>query len=101
MNDSSRAQGGLICVGVLVVGVWFLVALLQQSYWALLAIPDKSRSPRALGAPLLEDPLEQVGGAALGIVQRPPIGRGVDALTDTLDQAANAAASSRGACQRL
>ena len=38
MNDSSRTQGGLICVAVVVVGAWFLLALLQQSYWAL-AIP--------------------------------------------------------------
>jgi threonine/homoserine efflux transporter RhtA len=38
MRDSSRTQGGLICVGVVVVGAWFLLALLQQSYWAL-AIP--------------------------------------------------------------
>jgi len=38
MNDSSRTQGGLICVGVALVGAWFLLGLLQQSYWAL-AIP--------------------------------------------------------------
>ena len=38
MNDSSRTQGGLICIGVVVVGAWFLLGLLQQSYWAL-AIP--------------------------------------------------------------
>ena len=38
MRDSSRTQGGLICIGVVVVGAWFLLALLQQSYWAL-AIP--------------------------------------------------------------
>ena len=38
MNDSSRTQGGLICVGVVVVGAFFLLGLLQQSYWAL-AIP--------------------------------------------------------------
>jgi len=38
MNDSSRTQGGLICVGVVVVGAWFLLGLLQESYWAL-AIP--------------------------------------------------------------
>ena len=38
MNDSSRTQGGLICIGVVVLGAWFLIALLQQSYWAL-AIP--------------------------------------------------------------
>ncbi len=38
MNDSSRTQGGLICVGVVIVGAWFLLGLLQQSYWAL-AIP--------------------------------------------------------------
>ncbi len=38
MNDSSRTQGGLICIGVVVLGAWFLLALLQGSYWAL-AIP--------------------------------------------------------------
>jgi len=38
MNDSSRTQGGLICIGVVIVGAWFLLGLLQESYWAL-AIP--------------------------------------------------------------
>ena len=38
MNDSSRTQGGLICVGVAILGAWFLLGLLQQSYWAI-AIP--------------------------------------------------------------
>ena len=38
MNESSRIQGGLICVGAFVVGAWFLLALLQKSYWAL-AVP--------------------------------------------------------------
>ena len=38
MNNSSRTQGGLICVGVVVVGALFLLGLLQESYWAL-AIP--------------------------------------------------------------
>ncbi len=38
MNDSSRTQGGLICIGVVVLGAWFLLAVLQQSYWAL-ALP--------------------------------------------------------------
>jgi threonine/homoserine efflux transporter RhtA len=38
MNDSSRTQGGLICVAVVILGAWFLLGLLQQSYWAL-AIP--------------------------------------------------------------
>ncbi len=38
MNDSSRAQGGLICIAVAILGAWFLLALLQQSYWAI-AIP--------------------------------------------------------------
>ncbi len=38
MNDSSRAQGGLICVAVVVVAAWFLLGLLQGSYWAV-AIP--------------------------------------------------------------
>jgi cell division protein FtsN len=38
MNDSSRTQGGLICIGVVIVGAWYLLAVLQGSYWAL-AIP--------------------------------------------------------------
>jgi hypothetical protein len=38
LNDASRTQGGLICVGVVVVGALFLLGLLQKSYWAL-AIP--------------------------------------------------------------
>jgi hypothetical protein len=38
MNESSRAQGGLICVGVAIVAALFVLGLLQQSYWAL-AIP--------------------------------------------------------------
>jgi hypothetical protein len=38
VNDASRTQGGLICVGVVVVAALFLLGLLQQSYWAL-AIP--------------------------------------------------------------
>jgi len=38
MNDSSRTQGGLICIGVVIVGAWFLLGLLKGSYWAL-AIP--------------------------------------------------------------
>jgi len=38
MNDASRAQGGLICVGVAVLAALFLLGLLQQSYWAL-AVP--------------------------------------------------------------
>ena len=38
MNDSSRTQGGLICVGVVILGAVFLLGLLQGSYWAI-AIP--------------------------------------------------------------
>lgn len=38
MTDSSRAQGGLICVAVVVVGLVFLLGILSGSYWAL-AIP--------------------------------------------------------------
>ena len=38
MNDSSRTQGGLICVGVAILAAAFLLGLLQNSYWAL-AIP--------------------------------------------------------------
>jgi hypothetical protein len=38
MNDSSRTQGGLICVGTFAVGALFLLGVLQKSYWAL-ALP--------------------------------------------------------------
>lgn len=38
MTDDSRAQGGLICVGVVVLGALFAVGVLQRSYWAL-ALP--------------------------------------------------------------
>ncbi len=38
MDASSRTQGGLICVGVVVLGAWFLLGVLKQSYWAL-ALP--------------------------------------------------------------
>jgi hypothetical protein len=38
MTDSSRAQGGLICVAVVVLGTLFLGGVLRGSYWAL-AIP--------------------------------------------------------------
>jgi NhaP-type Na+/H+ or K+/H+ antiporter len=38
MNDSSRTQGGLICVAVVVLAACFLLGLVQQSYWAL-ALP--------------------------------------------------------------
>lgn len=41
MNESSRTQGGLICVGVAIVAALFVLGLLQQSYWAL-AIPVAS-----------------------------------------------------------
>jgi len=38
MNDSSRTQGGLICVTVVVLAAVFLLGLLEKSYWAL-AVP--------------------------------------------------------------
>lgn len=38
MTDSSRKQGALICVGVAVVALLFLIGLLRGSYLAL-AIP--------------------------------------------------------------
>ncbi len=38
MNDSSRTQGGLICVAVVILAAWFLLGLLSESYWAL-ALP--------------------------------------------------------------
>ncbi len=38
MTDDSRAQGGIICVVVVVLGALFAVGLLRESYWAL-ALP--------------------------------------------------------------
>ncbi len=38
MNDSSRSQGGLICIAVALTGFFFLVGVLNGSYLAL-AIP--------------------------------------------------------------
>lgn len=38
MTDSSRAQGGLICVGAAVVGLVFLLGLINGAWWAV-AIP--------------------------------------------------------------
>jgi hypothetical protein len=38
MTESSRAQGGLICIAAVVVGALFLIGLARESYWAL-AIP--------------------------------------------------------------
>jgi threonine/homoserine efflux transporter RhtA len=38
MDASSRTQGGLICVAVVVLGAWFLLGILKESYWAL-ALP--------------------------------------------------------------
>jgi hypothetical protein len=48
MNDSSRSQGGLICVGTVIVAAWFLLGLLQKSYWAL-ALPVAALVFFALG----------------------------------------------------
>jgi hypothetical protein len=38
MNDSSRSQGGLICIAVVILGLLFLKGVLSGSYVAL-AIP--------------------------------------------------------------
>lgn len=38
MTDDSRAQGGLICVGVVILGALFLAGLIAESYWAI-ALP--------------------------------------------------------------
>lgn len=38
MTDSSRTQGRLICAGVVLLGLLFLIGLLQESYWAI-ALP--------------------------------------------------------------
>ena len=38
MTDDSRAQGGLICVAVVILGALFLAGLLAESYWAI-ALP--------------------------------------------------------------
>ena len=38
MNDASRTQGWAICAAVGLLALWFLVGLLQESYWAI-ALP--------------------------------------------------------------
>ena len=38
MTDSSRTQGGLICVGAVIVGAVFLLGLINGAWWAV-AIP--------------------------------------------------------------
>ena len=38
MTVDSRAQGGLICVAVVILGALFLAGLLAESYWAI-ALP--------------------------------------------------------------
>ena len=38
MTDSSRVQGGLICVGAIIVGAIFLLGLVAGAWWAV-AIP--------------------------------------------------------------
>jgi hypothetical protein len=38
MTDSSRTQGGLICVGAVIVGVVFFFGLISGAWWAV-AIP--------------------------------------------------------------
>ena len=38
MTDSSRSQGGLICVAAVLIGLIFLAGLLARSWWAV-AIP--------------------------------------------------------------
>jgi hypothetical protein len=48
MSDSSRTQGGLICVGAAIAAAWFLLGLLQKSYWAI-AIPVAAMVFFALG----------------------------------------------------
>jgi hypothetical protein len=38
MTDSSRVQGGLICIGAAIVGAVFLLGLIRGAWWAV-AIP--------------------------------------------------------------
>jgi hypothetical protein len=35
MNDYSRVYGGLICLGMVLVGLIFIIGVLSQSYWAV------------------------------------------------------------------
>jgi hypothetical protein len=48
MTDSSRSQGGLICLGAAFAGLLFLIGLLRGSYLAL-AIPVAIATFFALG----------------------------------------------------
>jgi uncharacterized protein (DUF58 family) len=38
MTDSSRTQGGLICAGAVIVGLVFLLGLINGAWWAV-AVP--------------------------------------------------------------
>jgi threonine/homoserine efflux transporter RhtA len=80
MKDSSRTQGGLICVAVAVLGAWFLLALLQQSYWAI-AIPVAAIVFFALGltfwvgytiATIQVEPVDEIEPPGTGEPSRPP-----------------------------
>ncbi len=80
MKDSSRTQGGLICVAVAIVGAWFLLGLLQQSYWAL-AIPVAAIVCFALGltfwvgytiATIQIEPAAEIESPGVGEPSEPP-----------------------------
>jgi len=80
MKDSSRTQGGLICVAVAILGAWFLLGLLQQSYWAL-AIPLAAIVFFALGlafwvgytiATIQFEAIDEIEGPGLGEASEPP-----------------------------
>ena len=81
MKDSSRTQGGLICVAVAILGAWFLLALLQQSYWAI-AIPVAAIVCFALGltfwvgytiATIQVEPVDEIEPPETGEPNRPPL----------------------------
>ncbi len=80
MKDSSRTQGGLICVAVAIVGAGFLLGLLQQSYWAL-AIPVAALVFFALGltfwvgytiATIQIEPADEIESPGVGEPSEPP-----------------------------
>ena len=84
MNDSSRTQGGLICVGVVILGAWFLLGLLKGSYWAI-ALPVAVLVFFALG-------LTFWVGYTIATVQVEPFDDGEDAAEPDSDASADRSA---------
>ena len=53
MNDSSRTQGGLICVAVVVIAAWFLLG--ARPFWADYRLREGVEEHRAFQAIIDEE----------------------------------------------